>query len=259
MVNALSVVERPKAAGSTSRMPDAIPPTRGSSESAKSSFAIGRKKHVFDPEDWLKAAEAVADSADVVAAEVGTATAWARALQANAVVERSDAVIRDALEVLNALTEGPPRSNDQALFNVAATALIRTQRYDDLRGFLGGMPSGISTSSARVTMLALEGDFPAAYELLRAEDSSRDLSSRGYLELKLGKTHDAVRTFRRAVKEDLAGPDDRLNLAIALWRTGSRRKAARSKTIVSWGNQAKCPPGPTFIKQRISARPPEDR
>lgn len=223
----LSLIDRPKHVGSVGRMPDAIPPSSATSESAEASFVIRAKKKFLDPADWLKSAEGVVEKSRDAAIRLQTSTAWARVVQASTVAGNVGSAVEASKELLCALSEQQPRDNERVLYALAATTLVRAGQVEVLRDAAANLPDRIDTSGVEITICASEGDLVGAYSLLLESDSLRDLSTRGYLELELGKTHEAIRTLRLAVSEDLASPDDRINLALALWRTGSRKKAAR--------------------------------
>jgi len=220
----------PRSVGANRQLPEAVlPGVIGESLRGKGRRTSPRK--TWNTESIEAVARQRASQAAAIAKRTNTPIAWARAMHAAIVVKDADVAVQAASKVIEGLNGLRHARADKALIESAGDTLLKFGDHEHLRDLLDALrKSRPELVSPRLEALvrANDGDYAAALEILRTEESLDALGQRAYLELRLGMPQEAVRHLRQLLDTGRPRPEDLMNLAVAYWELGSLRKAART-------------------------------
>lgn len=207
---------------------DAVVPARPGSE-APSTLATSMGKHPASPDlnqVLTKAAEVARDRAKHEAGENPTSTTMTALAQSHAVLNEGDEAIGAARSALR-LALASEAAADPVSVRLAAEVLLR---FGDNQHVYDALRRAPRNRSLRImfSILAFQnGDADLALEEVADLDDSLAEAVKGYILATIGEHQKAVGHLRAALREQPDDPDSLLNLSIALWHLGARRKATR--------------------------------
>lgn len=231
--------------------PDITDPVRPGTEAPTHRASATRTTKMVDSQESADAVLAQAqidrDRARARAAVTKSSTTLAALAQAHAVLDEHDQALASAIEAL-ALAMRPNPHLPTGLHDIASarmavevlrrfgTASDALKLLDEASAHLQALPLPIRLIQAELAIESGRSDY--AYTLLAAENGPMVQSFLGFLLVCQNEHQKAIPHLRSALREV---PDDAaaaMNLSVALWSLGSRRKA-----LVAAGRAAHSAPG----------------
>lgn len=212
---------------------DAVVPARPGSESPPTLATSKQKPRVSPDVGHLltDTAEIARDRAKHEASQNPTSTTMAALAQTHAVLdERGDAIdaARGALELALGSEGSIEAVADPVSIRLAAEVLLR---FGDTEHAYDAIRRAPRTRALRI-MLALlafqTGDVDLSLKELGDLNDPIVEAVKGYILATIGEHQKAIGHLRAALREQPDDPDSLLNLSIALWHLGARRKATRA-------------------------------
>ena len=212
---------------------DAVVPARPGSESPSTLATSKRKLQVSPDLGHLVAgtAEVARDRAKHEAAENPTSTTMAALAQTHAVLDERDDAIDAARRSLE-LALGPEGSGEAVVDPVSIRLAVEVLlRFGDTEHAYDSIKRAPRTRALRVMFALLAfttGDVDLALKELADSEDPIVEAVKGYILATVGEHQKAIGHLRAALREQPDDPDSLLNLSIALWHVGARRKATRT-------------------------------
>ena len=185
-------------------------------------------------EAWASSASQIADRAAALAeSSPDSATAWTRSAFAHFVAGREQSASAHARRAIHEVRVAAGGSH---VFDVPAIAgalrvLLSLGGLNDLEAILEGLPDDPQLLRLRASFAAESGDIDRALGLLLNVEDEGTFSLQGYLWLLKDDFPRAIGSLRAAIAANGGDVDAHFNLAIALNRAGSPKKALRSAGV----------------------------
>jgi tetratricopeptide (TPR) repeat protein len=146
--------------------------------------------------------------------------------QALEIAQEDDEAVEAALEALDVYSSDRLAADlDRTGVRLACELLLRKGRLEEVREITKTIPLSNHLKVDLAVALADADHFVEARRFILSSEASSKNAALGYIHLLEGENHKAISRLRDALRNS---PDDAvsaLNLSIALWRSGSRRKA----------------------------------
>lgn len=209
-----------QASGARFRSGDADVGTRG--------IGLGVEELV---DEWLGNALQVAAQAALLAEENSDSpAAWTRSAFAQLVAGRRDEARTHARRAIVEARRNAVRVRtvDVPAIAGAVRVLSGLGEMADMASALEGLPDDPQLLGLRASLVADSGDLDLALHLLEGASAEESSSLAGYLWLRKNELPKAIRSLRLATTRNVKDVDAHFNLALALNRIGSPKKALRS-------------------------------
>lgn len=209
---------------------DAVLPARPGSETP-STLATSKRKPQASPDFrqvLIDTAEMARDRARREATENPTSTTMAALAQAFAVLDERDEAVEAARRALELAPGSGQAVTDPVSIRLAAEVLLR---FGDAEHAYDAIRRAPRTRSLQVMFAVLAfqaGDVDLGLKELDNLDDPIVEAVKGYMFATIGEHQKAIGHLRAALREQPDDPDSLLNLSIALWHLGARRKATRT-------------------------------
>jgi len=165
-------------------------------------------------------------SARFTAEAYPSSTTFASLAQAEESAGNNDNAITNALKALELCAAGGDRANDDPFAaRLSLEVLLRADMLDEVLAFVPRLSISSQFQVELAAILGWRGRFTEAMNQLHATKSPEREAVQGFLLLMQGEDNASVPFLRSALRRDPEDADTALNLSIALWNLGSKRKS----------------------------------
>lgn len=227
-MNALGVVDALQADAAFSR--DAVKPAapgRSRRLSEHSSFRRPLKEVTDRIENAIgEASSRTLHDARIAMGESGGPLRLVALAQALEIAEEKDAAVSAALQALDIYSSDREAAYlDRTAVRLVCELLLRNDQLDAVRTAAKEIPLSNHLKVDLAVALADSELFLEARSFILASEASSKSAALGYIHLLEGENNKAISCLRDALRSSPNDAVSALNLAIALWRSGSKRKA----------------------------------
>jgi tetratricopeptide (TPR) repeat protein len=154
-----------------------------------------------------------------------TLAALAAAHHAAGEVENAISAASGALDLCVQASEEAGTLLDPVSARLAIEVLLRSGQIDEAIAFVRALPLAGQVRLSVGAMLASVGRIEEAHSIIDGSKVAGHEAVRGFLQVSEDNNHAAISSLRAALRAVPDDADSALNLSIAFWRIGARRKA----------------------------------